>query len=104
MQKCTLCFTLHYTQYYYIYITVDGVDKLLSGQNPNKAQGPDQISPRVLKELHSEIAPILIYIFRLPLETGIVPDYWKHATIASLFKKAIRLKPATTDQYAFLQN
>ena len=41
-----------------ITITVQGVDKLLTGLNPNKAQGPDEISPRLLKELHTEIAPI----------------------------------------------
>ena len=39
-----------------ITITVQGVDKLLTGLNPNKAQGPDEISPRLLKELHTEIA------------------------------------------------
>ena len=27
--------------------------------NPGKAAGPDNISPRILKELHNEIAPIL---------------------------------------------
>jgi len=31
-----------------ITITVQGVDKLLTGLNPNKAQGPDEISPRLL--------------------------------------------------------
>jgi hypothetical protein len=40
-----------------------------------------------LKELHSEIAPILAHIFRLSLETGIVPDDWKNATIARVYKK-----------------
>jgi hypothetical protein len=49
-----------------ITITVEGVDRL-SGLNPSEAQGPDQI------ELHSEIAPILAHIFRLSLETGIMP-------------------------------
>jgi hypothetical protein len=71
----------------HITITVEGVDKLLSDLNPSKAQGPDQITPRVLKELHSEIAPILAHIFRLSLETGIVPDDWKNATIAPVYKK-----------------
>jgi len=46
-----------------ITITVQGVDKLLTGLNPNKAQGPDEISPGLLKELHTELAPILTFIF-----------------------------------------
>jgi len=32
-----------------ITITVQRVDKLLTGLNPNKAQGLDEISPRLLK-------------------------------------------------------
>ena len=42
-----------------ITITSKGVEGLLKGLNPNKASGPDEISPRLLKELHHEIAPIL---------------------------------------------
>ena len=56
-----------------ITITVQGVDKLLTGLNSNKTQGPDEISPRLLKELHTEIAPILTIIFQRSLDTGIVP-------------------------------
>ena len=73
-------------------ITVYGVDKLLCSLNPNKASGPDQISPRVLKELHTETAPILTKIFKLSLDTGIVPSDWKTATIAPVFKKGLRSK------------
>lgn len=72
-----------------ITITVDGVDKLLRCLNLNKAQGPDEISPRVLKELQTKIVPIPI--FRLSLETRIVPVDWKNADIAPLFKKSNNL-------------
>ena len=51
-------------------ISIEGVDKLLQGLSPNKASGPDEISPKILKELHHEIAPILTLIFNLSLETG----------------------------------
>jgi len=56
-----------------ITITVQGVDKILTGLNPNKAQGVDEISHRLLKELHTEIAPILTIICQRLLDTGIVP-------------------------------
>ena len=40
-------------------ISIEGVDKLLQGLSPNKASGPDKIPPKIIKELHHEIAPIL---------------------------------------------
>jgi hypothetical protein len=42
----------------------EGVRKLLTGLNPHKAAGPDSITPRVLKELADEIAPIAQLIYK----------------------------------------
>jgi hypothetical protein len=39
-------------------ITTNGIIKLLKNLNPYKAQGPDNISPRILKELADEISPV----------------------------------------------
>ena len=36
-----------------IHIIQKGVEKLLTNLNPNKATGPDGLSPRILKELSS---------------------------------------------------
>ena len=82
-----------------ITITVEGVDKLWTGANPNKSQGPDEISPRLLKELHTEIATILTIIFQRSLDTGIVSKVWKHAIITSAFKKGQGQNQVFTDQY-----
>ena len=68
--------------------------KLLTELNPNKAQGPDEISPRLLKELHTEIAPIHTITFQRSLDTGIVPKDWKHAIITPAFKKGSKSKPS----------
>ena len=68
-----------------ITITVQGVDKLLTELYPNKAHGADGNSPRLLKELHTEITPILTIIFQSSLDTGIVPKDWKHAIITQAF-------------------
>ena len=70
-----------------ITITQKGVNNLLKGLNPNKASGPDEISPRLLKELHNEVTPILTQIFQKSLETGIVPADWRHAVISPVYKK-----------------
>ena len=46
-----------------IYISVDGVEKLLNDLNPHKSMGPDGLHPKVLRQLSSTIAPILQLIF-----------------------------------------
>jgi len=74
-------------------ITLPGVQKLLQNINPYKASGPDNISGRVLKELHVQTAPILTMIFEKSLKTGITPTDWKHANVAPAFKKGEKYKP-----------
>ena len=70
-------------------ITVDpkGVTKLLNNLNIHKAPGPDGLSARVLKECSSEIAPILACIYNESLAQGAVPDDWRQANVAPVFKK-----------------
>jgi hypothetical protein len=41
-----------------------GVAKLLHNLNPHKAAGPDNITPRDLKDLSSEVSSILTLIFK----------------------------------------
>ena len=71
-----------------ITITNKGVEGLLKDLNPNKASGPDEISPRLLKELHHEITPSFTKIYRSSLSTGIVPDDWKTALVAPVYKSS----------------
>ena len=70
-------------------ITVDpkGVLKLLNNLNINKASGPDGLSARVLKECSSEISPMLSLINNESLAQGTVPDDWRQANVAPVFKK-----------------
>jgi hypothetical protein len=68
-------------------ITEPGVLKLLQQLKVHKAAGPDQIGPRVLKELASTIAPILTVIFKRSYETGEVPDEWRTANVLPIYKK-----------------
>ncbi len=68
-------------------ITQEGVRKLLDKINPNKASGPDNIPGRVLKELATEIAPVLTVIFQRSLDTGTLPTTWTQANITPIYKK-----------------
>ena len=72
-------------------ISIEGVDKLLQELSPNKASGPE-ISPKILKELHYEIAPILTLIFNLSLETGVVPIDWRTADVVPVYKNGSKSK------------
>ena len=71
-------------------IATEGIRKHLENLNPNKAMGPDRLHPRVLKETARALAPILQIIFYKSLENGEVPDDWKQANIAPIFKKGER--------------
>ena len=76
-----------------IKVTVRGVSKQLSKLNPGKAAGPDNLTSRILKELHSEIAPILTDIFNSSLLEGAVPKDWKNANVTPVYKKGPKSKP-----------
>ena len=76
-----------------IEIDQKGIEKLLKNLDPTKACGPDGLSPRVLKELASEIAPILTIIFTSSLRTGIVPQDWRTALVTPVYKKGEHYDP-----------
>ena len=76
-----------------IHVTVEGVEKLLAGLDPNKAAGPDGLTPRILKELSKEIAPILTTIFERSLDSGTVPTEWKKALVSPVYKKGAHYDP-----------
>ena len=71
-------------------ITQNGITKLLKNLNPYKAQGPDNISPRILKELADEISPLLQLIYQKSLDTGEVPKDWRTANVSPVYKKGLK--------------
>ena len=76
-----------------IIITPAAVEKKLHELNQFKAQGPDLIPPKVLKELSKEIAVPLSNIFNKSLETGIIPYDWKSAEVTAICKKGSKSEP-----------
>ena len=77
-----------------INITKAGIQKLLKDLKPGKAAGPDNISPRVLKELSDVVADPLTTIFRKSLSEGKVPQDWKHSNVTPIFKMGQKYNPA----------
>ena len=77
-----------------IEITSAGVEKLLEKLDMSKATGPDGVSPRILKTLSTEIAPILTTIFKHSMKSGCVPTSWKKANVSAIYKKGEHYKPS----------
>ena len=73
-----------------IIVTKEGVTKLLKGLNPSKALGPDELHPRVLKELATELGTVFAHLFQQSIDKGELPKEWSLANICLLFKKGDR--------------
>ena len=70
-----------------IIVTKERVDKILKGLNITKAMGPDNIHPRVLKELASKLSEVMAKFFKQSIDTEFILSEWKKANICPLFKK-----------------
>ena len=68
-------------------ITEQNVYDKLSGINCSKSAGPDQIHPRVLKEIRNNIFKPLTLLFNRSLYEGVVPSSWKKANISPIYKQ-----------------
>ena len=73
-----------------IVVSKDGVIKLLKGLNSSEALGPDELHPRVLKELATELGPVFAHLFQQSIDTGEIPKEWSLANICLLFKRCDR--------------
>ena len=76
-----------------IVVTKEEVTKLLKGLNPSKALGPDELHPRVLKELATELGPVFARLFQQSIDSSDIPKEWTLVNISPLFKKGYRSLP-----------
>ena len=74
-----------------VLFTPEDVKKLLIGVNVNKALGPDEIHPRVLKEAAEVIFLPLYCIMRQSIDQCSLPSIWKTANVTPIFKKGDRV-------------
>ena len=76
-----------------IKITRGDILKKLKKIKINKSPGPDQIHPRVLHEISTEISEPLEYIFQSSIANQKLPTQWKHAKVTAIYKKGPKTKP-----------
>ena len=69
-----------------IEITPAMVRKEIISLNVNKSIGPDEISPRLLRELVDHITVPLTIILNQSLAEGYLPDDWKMAIVSPIYK------------------
>jgi hypothetical protein len=63
------------------------VEQFLNNMDTTKANGPDGIPPRLLKEFSREISSSLCSLFNMSLATGCLPMEWKCANVIPIHKK-----------------
>ena len=65
----------------------DGVCKQLSQLNPRKACGPDEIPPKVLKEVAQYVSNWLSFNFQQSYDHNMVSSDWSKALVTAIHKK-----------------
>ena len=82
-----------------IVVSKEGVTKILKGLNPSKALGPDELHPRVLKELASELGPVFAHLFQQSIHSGEIPKNGLEQTFVPCSKRLTGLLLATIVQF-----
>ena len=66
------------------------VKKGIQSLDPTKAFGPNEIHPKMLKELVGYVSEPLAVVMNKTLENGSLPDDWKLAHVTPIFKKGVK--------------
>ena len=76
-----------------VMISKEAVSRHLKSVNSKKAQGPDDVSPNLLKHCTEELTRSLVMIFRQCLLVKVWPSQWKEAKFTPVHKKKERSEP-----------
>ncbi len=67
-------------------LSEEDIVAVIKNLDSNKAQGPDGIPVRLLKETAMQIAPSLRVLYNKSLKVGVLPDEWKLANVVPVHK------------------
>lgn len=67
-------------------LSLDEIQAALKALDSSKSTGPDGISPKFAKNVASELASPLYWLFNLSLKSGIFPSAWKKSYLVPIFK------------------
>ena len=70
------------------------MQRALYNLNSSKSHGPNQVHPKVLKELAKQLSYPLRLLFDKTLREGKIPESWKVAEVKPIFKKRNKNSPA----------
>ena len=68
---------------------------LLRRLNLNKAHGPDELSPQLLKLVAEELDPALTMIFQQSHDLSSTPRDWNSAIVTPIYKKGLKSDPSS---------
>ena len=77
-----------------IIFDAEGIRNLLQNLNSKKANGPDNIPIRLIKENESEISEVVCFLFSQSYSSGQLPSDWCKANIVPIFKKGTKQDPS----------
>ena len=69
--------------------TEEEVRRIFASQNPSKAAGPDNVSPRVLKLCSNQLAYIFSVLYNMCFSDRSIPAIWKKSCIIPVPKKPV---------------
>jgi len=69
------------------------IEKIIVGFKNNKSAGIDNIRPKILKEVCSDISNPLTYLFNLSFSARVVLDSLKLVKVIPIYKKGDRNDP-----------
>ena len=70
-----------------LYVTEEMVREKLKNLNAIKSCGPDEMHPRLIKELAEQLSGPIAHIFNMTMDQQTLPNDWKQALVSPIFKK-----------------